>query len=110
NGRTFEWDCELGGVGVGQRDLNGWKFAGQHLYDYLDPPQAVGGSKVNFANLCIIAHSHGRQVVKYAHKAGLRSALVILMSGPIRKDVDAATQGWKKNTGRLICLNGGQRD
>jgi hypothetical protein len=101
--RAFEWSTDLGGVGFGNRDLNTWRGAGRHLYDYCDPPRCPAAK---IEDLVIIAHSHGRQVVKFACAYGLTVARVILVSGPIRKDVDAETTVARKNIGELICLNG----
>ena len=105
NGRPFEWDCQLGGVGFTDRDLKGWRYAGLHLWDRLDP-SLCRMRRVDPATLCIIAHSHGRQVVKYACHMGLQAATVIFVAGPVRKDVDAATRGWDVNVGRVVTLNG----
>ena len=107
NGRPFEWSTDLGGVGFGNRDLNTWKGAGRHLYDYCDPPRVGLGP---IPNLCIIGHSHARQVIKYACSFGLAAETVLLVSGPIRKDVDRETTEARTHIGRLICYHGGAQD
>ena len=107
DGRPFEWSTDLGGVGFGNRDLNTWRGAGRHLYDYCSPPRAPHAS---IPNLVIVAHSHGRQVVKFACHYGLSPARVILVSGPIRADVDRETSSARARIGELVCLNGGHRD
>jgi len=107
NGRHFEWSTDLGGVGFGKRDLNVWRGAGRHLYDRCDPPLCP---KARVTNLCLIGHSHARQVIKYACHFGLVADRVILVAGPVRRDVDADTPVARANMGRLVCLHGGQRD
>jgi hypothetical protein len=111
NGRPFVWDTELGGIGFGDKDLRGWQAAGLHLWDRLDPPTCASKScRIPASDLCIIAHSHGRQVVKFACNAGLAAAKVIFVSGPVRKDVDEATLNARSHIGHLVCINGGRRD
>lgn len=108
NGRPFIWSTELAGVNpFSSADLRAWRGAGRHLWDRLAPPLCTG---IKIPDLCIIAHSHGRQVVKYACHYGLTVDRVILVSGPIRKDVDRETPNARRNIGRLVCLHGGQKD
>jgi hypothetical protein len=111
NGRPFYWDTELGGIGFGNKDLWGWEAAGLHLWDRLDPPYCKSaGCRIIPSDLCIIAHSHGRQAVKFACHLGLAAAKVIFVSGPVRKDVDEATPNARARIGQLVCINGGWRD
>ncbi len=110
NGRPFVWDTEVGGIGFGDDDLWGWKYAGLHLWDRLDPPGCACSARVPASDLCIVAHSHGRQVVKYACALGLAAAKVILVSGPVRKDVDEDTADARGRIGTLVCINGGKKD
>ena len=107
NGRPFNSHLALGGIGFGDGDLRVWRGAGNHLYDRLEPPLCPD---VRVANLCIIAHSHARQQVKFACQAGLTADLVILVSGPIRKDVNRETLLARSRIGKLVCLHGGKRD
>jgi len=107
NGRPFNSHLALAGIGLGDGDLRVWRGAGNHLYDRLDPPLCP---KAKPANLCIIAHSHARQQVKFACQAGLAVELVILVSGPIRKDVDRETPNARGRIGKLVCLHGGKGD
>lgn len=110
NGRPFYWDTELGGIGFGNKDLWGWEAAGLHLWDRLDPPFPYVTGRPAPSDLCIIGHSHGRQPIKFATHLGLAAAKVILVSGPIRKDVDAATRNSRARIGKLITINGGKQD
>lgn len=111
NGRPFYWDTELGGIGFGGKDLWGWEAAGLHLWDRLDPPGCgKKACRVSATDLCIIAHSHGRQIVKFATHLGLAAAKVILVSGPVRRDVDRATPMSRARIGELVCINGGLKD
>lgn len=107
--RFFIWSTELGGIGFGNNDLRGWRAAGRHLYDYVVPPLApeCAGSA---DDLVLIAHSHGRQPVRFALQMGLRARAVIFVSGPVRKDVDEATPHAYANAGSVIALNGGKQD
>lgn len=109
NGRPFYWDTELGGIGFGNKDMWGWDAAGLHLWDRLNPPLCEA-CWVDPAELCIISHSHGRQPVKFACHNGLKAAKVVMVSGPVRKDVDEATPRARRNIGKLVCINGGKRD
>lgn len=106
--RPFVWDTQLGGIGFGDRDLWGWKAAGHHLYDYLVP--VLTRQEPGPLGLIIVAHSHARQVVKYACHIGLRASKVIFVSGPVRKDVDERTTSARANIGEIICINGGHED
>ena len=109
NGRPFNWEGGLGGiVPFTSADLLIWKGAGRYLREYLDPRRAL--SPYVPEETAIIAHSHGRQVVKYACHLGLRVQKVILVSGPVRHDVDERTFGARANMGSLVCINGGKRD
>jgi hypothetical protein len=108
NGRPFEWSCDIGGIGFGQRDLRAWIGCGNHLYDRLDPPQ--GNRVCDPADLVIIGHSHARQGIRFALHLGLRADTVIFVCGPIRKDVDALTTGARRNCRRMIQINGGKGD
>lgn len=108
--RPFEWSTGLGGVELfTERDLTGWKGGGRHLHDYADWYTCrSGGQKID----AIIAHSHGRQVVRYALQWGLTVPLVILVSGPIRQDVNTETPNAYDPTRvqRVVCLHGGEGD
>jgi len=108
NGRPFIWDTELGGIGFGDDDLWGWDAAGRHLQDYLDPKDYPGHNQPE--NLCIVAHSHARQVVKFATHLGLKVGKVIYVSGPVRKDVDRLTTLSRANIGHITTLHGGKHD
>lgn len=111
NGRPWWWDTELGGIGFGGKDLWGWEAAGLALWDRLDPPYCkTDACRIDPSTLCIIAHSHGRQPVKFACHLGLAAAKVILVSGPVRKDVDERTPMARTRIGRLVCINGGKKD
>lgn len=103
-GREFCWSTNLSGFDIGRRDLKDWEAGGRHLRDYLDP--VLCQTPLDPASLVIVAHSHGRQVTKYALAAGLHAQTVIFVSGPIRHDVDKATVKAKANTCRIICING----
>lgn len=105
--RAFNWSGPLGGIGPGNSDLLGWRGAGNHLYDRVDPPEHPEDKP---RKLVIIAHSHGRQVVKEALQAGLTADIIIFVSGPIRKDVDAETPLFRSRVRKFVCLHGGKRD
>jgi hypothetical protein len=110
NSRPYWWDTEMGGIGFGDDDLRGWEAAGAHLYDRLQPPGCTCAAFIKPSDLIIIGHSHARQVIKFACHLGLAAAKVILVSGPVRKDVDRQTGGARANIGRLVCINGGRKD
>ncbi len=107
NGRPFNPHLALGGIGLGNGDLRIWRGAGNHLYDRLDPPLCPACKP---DNLVVIGHSHARQAIKFACQAGLTVDVVILVSGPIRKDVDRETPLARGRIGKLVCLHGGRGD
>lgn len=79
----FEWSTGLNGV-VGQP--MDWVAGGTNLRQYLVPPlcpdRRVPGAEVN-----LIAHSHGLQVVLYAAQMGLKINRLISVCSPVRWDV-----------------------
>jgi hypothetical protein len=89
--RPFIWTTSEDGMFGGAADLMiDWRAGGENLYQYA-VPSLCAGARIAPADLTIIAHSHGRQVVRFAAEAGLEIGHLVTVSSPIRTDVNTLT-------------------
>src|ERR1044072_9346137 len=85
DGWLIVWDTDVNGNQFWRRligkkpSTQGWQAAGINLYDYCVPPFAPE-RRVPSANLHVIAHSHGGQVILFAAADGLRINTLITVS------------------------------
>lgn len=105
SGRPFIWSTSLGGVGVGDGDLNPWRAAGENLFAYCVPPLAED-RRIPASSLILIAHSHGGQVAAAALASGLKAHTLVTVSTPHRKDMAPVYAEARKNVARWIHLHG----
>jgi len=105
----FVWSSRLGGIGFGDDDLVVYRAAGENLYHYAVPPRCPD-KLIAPEDLVVISHSHGLQVVLYAAARGLKIALLIDISGPVRADMMPTALLAKPNIKRWVHTYGGRRD
>lgn len=105
----FIWSTDLGGVGVGDGDLVVWAGAGANLYWFCVPPVAPQ-RRIPGAELNIIAHSHGLQVVLYAASFGLKINHLISVCSPVRQDVMGVAKKARPNIAHWRHLHSDRSD
>lgn len=108
--RPFIWTTsEDGALGQAFDALIDWRAGGENLYQYA-VPSLCAGARIAPADLTVIAHSHGRQVVLFAAEAGLEIGHLVTVCSPIRADVDKLTPHARARIGRWTHLYSDESD
>lgn len=93
----FIWSTDLGGVGLNKDDCLVWQAAGVNLFWFCVPPRCPA-NQIPPADLNIIAHSHGLQVVLHAAGTyGLKINRLVSVSSPVREDMRKTAELARKN-------------
>ena len=108
---AFTWDGDVGGVGIGDRDLRGWRAWGLALHAFV-VPSLCPQMRIPGDELILVSHSHGGQVAAAALAAGLKAAAWLDVASPVRRDagmVDIYRRA-RANVQQWTHLYGGTKD
>ena len=81
-----------------------WRVCGETLYErYI--PSVCPDRQVSGAETSILTHSHGLQGVLYAASFGLKIAVLISVTSPVRRDMRRIAERARPNIGTWIHLH-----
>lgn len=107
--RPYVWSTDLGGMGLGRGDLQGWRAAGLNLYAYAVPPLCPD-ARIPSRDLAIVCHSHGLQPVLYACAEGLKIGKLVSIGSPVRRDMADVAEAARPNIRSWVHLHGDHQD